>query len=139
MSLSGIETSEGAQEMTMRSGAGADVLLRVLGATLRLSEARRDAVTPANGPPRASGKRSPIVAERPFMGRFARNRRRSSRAPGAEAHQVDDAGDRRALPRRHHRHDVGLPRRHVHLDQALAKQEERGDEREGVDERHRDE
>ena len=37
------------------------------GVTLRLSEARRDAVTPADGPPRASGKRSPIVAERPFM------------------------------------------------------------------------
>ena len=35
----------------------------------------------------ASGKRSPIVAERPFMGRFARNRRRSSRAPGAGDHE----------------------------------------------------
>jgi NADH-quinone oxidoreductase subunit D len=36
---SGIETSEGAQEMTDRSSANADELLRELGATLRLSEA----------------------------------------------------------------------------------------------------
>jgi NADH-quinone oxidoreductase subunit D len=36
---SGIETSEGAQEMTARSSAGAEELLRELGATLRLSEA----------------------------------------------------------------------------------------------------
>ena len=36
---SGIETSEGAQEMTARSSAGAAELLRELGATLRLSEA----------------------------------------------------------------------------------------------------
>ena len=36
---SGIETSEGAQEMTLRAGAGAEELLRELGATLRLSEA----------------------------------------------------------------------------------------------------
>ncbi|MGQ0831243.1 MAG: NADH dehydrogenase (quinone) subunit D [Microthrixaceae bacterium] len=36
---SGIETSEGAQEMTSRSSANADELLRELGATLRLSEA----------------------------------------------------------------------------------------------------
>jgi NADH-quinone oxidoreductase subunit D len=36
---SGIETSEGAQEMTDRSSAGAEELLRELGATLRLSEA----------------------------------------------------------------------------------------------------
>ena len=35
---SGIETSEGAQEMTSRSSAGAAELLRELGATLRLSE-----------------------------------------------------------------------------------------------------
>ncbi|MEQ1786806.1 MAG: NADH-quinone oxidoreductase subunit D [Acidimicrobiales bacterium] len=35
---SGIETSEGAQEMTDRSSAGAEELLRELGATLRLSE-----------------------------------------------------------------------------------------------------
>jgi NADH-quinone oxidoreductase subunit D len=36
---SGIETSEGAQEMTDRASAGAEELLRELGATLRLSEA----------------------------------------------------------------------------------------------------
>jgi len=36
---SGIETSEGAQEMGDRSSAGAEELLRELGATLRLSEA----------------------------------------------------------------------------------------------------
>ena len=36
---SGIDTSEGAQEMTARSSAGAAELLRELGATLRLSEA----------------------------------------------------------------------------------------------------
>jgi NADH-quinone oxidoreductase subunit D len=36
---SGIETSEGAQEMTDRSSAGAEELLRELGATLRMSEA----------------------------------------------------------------------------------------------------
>ncbi len=36
---SGIETSEGAQEMSERSSAGAEELLRELGATLRLSEA----------------------------------------------------------------------------------------------------
>jgi NADH-quinone oxidoreductase subunit D len=36
---SGIETSEGSQEMTSRSSANADELLRELGATLRLSEA----------------------------------------------------------------------------------------------------
>ncbi|MEO7429216.1 MAG: NADH dehydrogenase (quinone) subunit D [Acidimicrobiales bacterium] len=36
---SGIETSEGAQEMTSRASANADELLRELGATLRLSEA----------------------------------------------------------------------------------------------------
>jgi NADH-quinone oxidoreductase subunit D len=36
---SGIETSEGAQEMTARASAGAEELLRELGATLRLSEA----------------------------------------------------------------------------------------------------
>ena len=36
---SGIETSEGSQEMTARSSANADELLRELGATLRLSEA----------------------------------------------------------------------------------------------------
>ena len=36
---SGIETSEGAQEMTARGSAGAEELLRELGATLRLSEA----------------------------------------------------------------------------------------------------
>jgi NADH-quinone oxidoreductase subunit D len=36
---SGIETSEGAQEMTSRSSANAEELLRELGATLRLSEA----------------------------------------------------------------------------------------------------
>jgi NADH-quinone oxidoreductase subunit D len=36
---SGIETSEGTQEMTSRSSANADELLRELGATLRLSEA----------------------------------------------------------------------------------------------------
>ena len=36
---SGIETSEGAQEMTSRGTAGAEELLRELGATLRLSEA----------------------------------------------------------------------------------------------------
>jgi len=36
---SGIGTSEGAQEMTDRSSAGAEELLRELGATLRLSEA----------------------------------------------------------------------------------------------------
>jgi NADH-quinone oxidoreductase subunit D len=35
---SGIETSEGAQEMTLRGSAGAEELLRELGATLRLSE-----------------------------------------------------------------------------------------------------
>ena len=37
--LSGIGTSEGAQEMGARSAAGAEELLRELGATLRLSEA----------------------------------------------------------------------------------------------------
>jgi NADH-quinone oxidoreductase subunit D len=36
---SGIETSEGAQEMTARASAGAEELLRELGATLRLTEA----------------------------------------------------------------------------------------------------
>jgi NADH-quinone oxidoreductase subunit D len=36
---SGLETSEGAQEMTDRTSAGAEELLRELGATLRLSEA----------------------------------------------------------------------------------------------------
>ena len=36
---SGIATSEGAQEMTTRSSAGAAELLRELGATLRMSEA----------------------------------------------------------------------------------------------------
>ena len=36
---SGIDTSEGAQEMTARGSAGAEELLRELGATLRLSEA----------------------------------------------------------------------------------------------------
>ncbi len=36
---SGIETSEGAQEMTSRSSANAEELLRELGATLRMSEA----------------------------------------------------------------------------------------------------
>ena len=35
---SGLETSEGAQEMTSRASAGAEELLRELGATLRLSE-----------------------------------------------------------------------------------------------------
>src|SRR3712207_1293161 len=76
------------------------------GATLRLSEASPDTVSPAKGPSRASGKRSPsAIPERAVMRSSGRNAPRASpRSPGAEAHHGGEGLDRRIEIRRNVQH-----------------------------------